>query len=131
MPHIDATVTLTVVVAICATISPSITALINNLYLLRLKKMELKQQERENTVMHIRKIYEDYLQNTGRCIAFYDDSSLKAYGESYFRVLLFAPDELRIDMISANNAIVHGKMKEATAIIEKLTPKIHAIIRTL
>lgn len=131
MPHIDATVTLTVVVALCATISPSITALINNLYLLKLKKMELKQQERENTIFHIRKIYEDYLQNAGRCIACCQTDTQKAYGEAYFRALLYAPEEFRKDMISANNAIAHENMDEATSIIEALTPKIHTIIKTL
>lgn len=131
MPHIDATVTLTSVVAICAIFSPLLTALVNNIYLLKLKKMELKQQERENTVFHIRKIYEDYLQNTGRCIICCTDDSQKAYGEAYFRALLYAPEEFRKDIISANNAIVHGNMDEATSIIEALTPKIHTIIQTL
>ena len=57
MPKIDITITISVIVALCAIISPILTAFINNTHQLRLKKIDLAQKELESTVMHKRAIF--------------------------------------------------------------------------
>lgn len=130
MPKLDITITISVIVALCATISPIFTAIINNRYQLKLKKMELKQQEYERTVMYERKLYENYLKNAGRCIYYSDVAAQKDYGEAYFAALMLVPDEWRKLMISADKAIAKSDMNAAAAILEKLTPMIRAKLQT-
>ncbi len=61
MPQIDMTITISVIVALAAIVSPILTAIINNRYQLKLKKLELKQKEYEQTVLYKRKIFENSL----------------------------------------------------------------------
>ena len=44
MPKIELTITISVILALAAIISPIFTAIINNRYQLKLKKLELKQK---------------------------------------------------------------------------------------
>ena len=58
---IDLTITITGLLALCAIVSPIITAVINNCHDTKLKKMEFKQKERENTILYQRKVFENFL----------------------------------------------------------------------
>ena len=49
---IDLTITITSLLALCAIISPIFTAIINNKYQLKLKKLELGYQEKTDTIIH-------------------------------------------------------------------------------
>ncbi len=130
MSYIDASITITSIVAICAVVSPIFTALINNRYLIKMKKMELRQQTYENTVLHERQAYEFYLKNAGRCICHPDNDARKDYGESFYAALLFAPLDLHDSMIAIDNAIAISDMENASSLLKELTPKIHAVLQT-
>lgn len=131
MPHIDITITISVIVALCAIISPIATALINNHHQLRIKKMDLEQKDIEKTILYKRTVFENYLKYAGRCIAYANDSAQKDYGEYYFLALLYAPHELRSDMIQAHEAMNDCDWTSATLSFEKLTPKIHDLLQKL
>ena len=59
--ELDLTITVTAILGIAAIISPIATAIINNLYQIKLKKLEMKQQKLEKTTYYIRSIFENYL----------------------------------------------------------------------
>lgn len=127
---IDLTITISVIIALCAIISPVLTALINNHHQSKLKALELKQQNFRNTILYQRDVYENYLKHAGRCIYFADPDALKDYGEYYYAALMYAPPDLQSDMIKANELMLKDDFDNASVLIEKLTAKIHAIQQT-
>ncbi|MDE7435726.1 MAG: hypothetical protein K2N01_07925 [Lachnospiraceae bacterium] len=127
MPKIDLTISISVIVALCAIISPMITTIINNRHQVKIKHMEHSQQKYEDTALHYRNVYENYLKHAGRCIYYSDNDALKDYGEYYYSALMYAPSDIRTDMIKANELMLKSRFDEASALIEELTAKIHAI----
>ena len=89
--------------------------------------MELSQQEHRNSTLYYRSVYENYLKHAGRCIYHSDKDALKEYGEFYYSALMYAPPDIRSDMIAANTLMLENKYDEASALIEKLATKIHTI----
>lgn len=126
----DLSITITAIVALCAIISPILTAIINNCHQTKIKRLELRQQEYRDTVLYYRTIYENYLRHAGRCIYFADPEALKEYGEYYYAALMYAPSDIQADMIEANNLMQKDKFEQASVLIEKLSAKIHAIQHT-
>lgn len=124
MLNFDLTVSISVILALAAIISPILTALINNRHHTKIRKMEMQQQTYENTILHKRTVFENYLKVAGKCIYYSDTSSLKEYGEFYFHALMYAPPELRNDMIAANQKMQNYDWEEASEIIEKISAKI-------
>lgn len=131
LPHVDLTVNIATILALCAIISPILTALINNAHHTKIKKLELKQEHYQNTVLHQREIFENYLRYTGRCIYHSDISAVKDYGEYYLSALAYAPKDLIGDMIEANDLISSYQWEEAVPMFEKITTKIHDVLQML
>lgn len=127
MPKFDMTISISVIVALCAILSPMITAIINNRYQIKLKRMELLQQEHQDSALYHRSVYENYLKHAGRCIYLSDQDALKEYGEFYYSALMYAPPDIRSDMIEANKLMYEINYDEASALIEGIAVKIHAI----
>lgn len=127
MPNIDLTISISVIVALCAIISPILTAIINNRYQLKLKRIELSQQEYQDTILYHRNVYENYLKYAGRCIYFSDADAMKEYGEYYYSALMYASSDIQTDMIKANELMLDTKLEEASALIEKIATRIHTI----
>lgn len=128
---VDLTITVTAILGIAAIISPIATAIINNLYQLKLKRIELQQKHLENTTYYIRSIFENYLRYAGRCIYNSDRDASKDYGEYYFLALSYAPDEMTDLLISINNCIYNDRFDEATQQLEQLKPKISVLLQQL
>lgn len=129
--EIDLTITVTAILGIAAIISPIATAIINNWYQLKLKKLELQQEHLEKTTYYIRSIFENYLRYAGRCIYNSDREALKDYGEYYFLALSYAPDELTDLLISINDRIYYSQFDLATKQLEALRPKIIGLLQRL
>lgn len=129
MPKIDLTVTISVIVALCAIISPILTALINNRHHTKIKKIELRQQHYEKTVLHQRELFERYLKNAGRIIQFPQIETKKDYGEAYFAALFLAPSELREQMIAVDKEITKLNMVAASSLLADLAPKLYSSIK--
>lgn len=127
MPKFDMTFSIPAIVTLCAILSPMLTAIINNRYQIKLKRMELSQQEHRNSTLYYRSIYENYLKYAGRCIYHSDQDALKEYGEFYYSALMYAPPDIRSDMIAANTLMLENKYDEASALIEGIAIKIHTI----
>lgn len=129
-PQIDSTITISAIVAIAAIISPIFTALINNWHATKIKRLELKQKQYENTVMYERHLFENYLKYAGRCILFSDVAASKDYGEYYFSALMCAPENIRNKMITVNKFMQKHDFDKATTELEELTTMIHAMLQT-
>ena len=43
---------------------------------------------------------------------------------------MYAPEDLKSDMVEANRLMLNDQWEDASAIIEKLSTKIHAILQT-
>ena len=131
MPKIDLTISISVIVALCAIISPILTAIINNRYQLKLKKLELEQENIKNTVLYKRNIFENYLKYSGERIAYSDAEAQKNYSKYYFLALAYAPDEFRFDMIQVNQFMESHDYSNASIALEQLIPKICGMIQQL
>ena len=127
MPKFDLTISISVIVALCAIISPILTSIINNRYQIKLKRIELSRQEYQDSVLHCRDIYENYLKHAGRCIYYSDSDAQKDYGEYYYSALMYAPSDVRSDMIEPNALMLKNELNKASALIEKIAVKIHTI----
>ena len=110
-------------VSLAAIISPGIVTWMNNRHQLKIKKMELLQEQFEKNTLHEREIWENYLKYTGHVVFKNKTESRQSYGEYYFKALLYAPDDIRNDMTainyliendstSATNNFVFGNMPE-------------------
>ena len=127
----DLTITVTAILGISAIISPIATAIINNLFQLKAKKLEMKQKNLENTTYYVRSIFENYLRHAGRCINNADRDARKDYGEYYFLALTYAPDNVSSAMIEINDAISACDYQIATSFLEKLKPEISKLLQKL
>lgn len=127
MPKLDLTISISVIVALCAIISPILTSIINNRYQLKLKRMELSKQEYQDSILYQRNVYENYLKHAGRFIYYTDADAQKDYGEYYYSALMYAPPDIRCAMVKANNLLLENKIEDASAIVEGIAAKIHDI----
>ena len=97
----------TIIVALAAIISPVITAIINNRHQRKMRELELKEQQRNDVILHKREIFEGYLQYAGACVAHAEPSELQNYGGYYQLALFYAPPELHREML-----LLHDEMRE-------------------
>ena len=130
MPKFDLTISISVILAVCAIVTPIITCKIKNKQQKKIRKLELKRQEYVETIIHQREFFENYLKHAGRCIYYADADALKDYGEHYYSALMYAPEDLKSDMIEANRLMLNDQWNDASVIIEKLSTKIHTILQT-
>lgn len=124
-------ISLSIAVAVASAISPIVVAILNNRYQLKLKRIELDQQHFERTVMHKREIIEEYLRTTGAFLSSPDDATKPAYGEYYFKALLYVPDELRKQMVSMHQHIGSNNYLAASKTLEEIIPQLEELLREL
>lgn len=105
MPKIDLTISISVIVALAAIISPILTAIINNHYQLKLKHMELKQKEYEETIMYKRNIFENYLRNLNDVFQHPTNESLSRYAQYYPLACLYLPEDICRQLSEVNHKL--------------------------
>ncbi len=106
MPKIDLTVTITTVLALVAIISPIFTAIINNHYQLKLKRMELKQQEYLQSILHKQNALENYLCYLNEEVQHSTKESQSKYAEFYPLAYVYLPKDIQHKMSALNHSIV-------------------------
>lgn len=122
--HLDLTITVSAILGISAVISPIATAIINNRYLLKLKKLEYEHQDKKESFFYKRGVYEDYLRYTGKCIAFATQENLQEYGKIYSLALIYFPEELVDDLKALNDTIHNSRWDVSSSLLNELAPKI-------
>ena len=126
----DLTITVSVIVALCAIISPIITSVINNHYQIKLKEIELHEKNLEQTVFYKRTIFENYLKYAGRFILDFSNETAQNYGEWYALALLYAPESLHSQMNQLHKYLRSYSSDAANELLEQITPQIHTLIST-
>ena len=131
MPKIDLTITISVVIAVCAIISPVITTLLNNHHLYRMKKLDLKRESENSSYFYKRGVYEEYLRCAGRCVANATSETMQEYGKIYLLALVYFPEELRDELICINDYINQHDWRDARPALDGLAPKICTILQNM
>lgn len=87
-------VSISIVVAICAIISPILTAIINNHYQYKLRKLDDEKELRKTSAIYKRDVLENYLKYLGQCHVRATADSEANYGKYYFLAYLYAPSDV-------------------------------------
>lgn len=131
MPKVDLTITVSVILAVCAIVSPVLTTLINNRYQLKLKRIDMKLEQEKASYFYKRGIYEDYLKITGKCVTYASQEALQEYGQTYSLALIYFPDDLIPEIVHINNCISVKDWSQARTCLTKLAPKIRTMLEKL
>ena len=131
MITVDLTVTISVIIAICAIISPIITTLLNNHHLYKMKKIEMKLESEKAAQFYKRGVYEDYLNYTGQYIAVHDHDAHLKYGAIYPLALIYFPTNLTNEIIVLNNELIKHDWDTAITHLNELTPAIREILQSM
>lgn len=126
----DSTVTLAVIVSVCALVSPIITAVTNNIFLIIMKHREHKEELYKQTVLRKNEIIENYILNTGSYLTFPCNSNEDEYGKSYSLVLIYLPEELFEKVVALNTLIKEKGVKEARKVFPEVIKEIKPLLQT-
>lgn len=127
----DATITISVIVSLCAIISPLLTALINNHHHTKIRKLELQQQRYQDTIIHRRSIFENYFRSAGQCFNFSSNDNIAEFGNWQCIAIMYAPPEFREQMIQINNLASRREWSQANALLEDLASKMYTITQSM
>lgn len=131
MPDIDLTITISVILALAAVVSPIFTTIINNRYQLKLKKLEMIQTADKESSYYKRGVLEEYLKAAGACTTVAVDSDFVEFGKVYPLALLYFPESLQNEVVALNKLILTYNREEARRALDQLAPKIRAILQTM
>ena len=96
---------ITIIIAVAAILSPIATAFINNLYQLKLKKLEIQQNNQCVFDLHTREIFENYIRAAGIAVSHATESAVQEYGACYQLALHYASNNTGACMLILNNQI--------------------------
>ena len=131
MPSIDLTFTISAILGISAVIVPSITTLLNNHHLYKMRKLDDEAQLRKESYFYRRGIFEDYMRYTGQCISHATAESLENYGATYALALVYFPDELIEKIVDINVDINKRLWDKALVKLNELSPAIRTQLEKL
>lgn len=127
----DLATTISVIVALAAIISPILTTIINNIYQVKIKKLELKQQRYEQNDLHKRKIFEDFLSAFNQVCQLQDPESLSKYSSCYSLVYIYLPSEVRKELGEVNLLINRSLWEEAIKYVDRISIDIYKELEKL
>ena len=130
MPKIDLTVTISVILAICAIVTPMITTMLSNKHQLKLKKLELEAESNKELRFYHQSIYENYLKYSMRRIHYGDAETIHNYADYYALALIYFPDDLIEIAKSVNKSIIENNQTGALLSFNSISNRIRNIIKT-
>lgn len=131
MPKIDLTISVTAILGIAAIVSPVLTTLLNNHHLFRMKKLELKQSEYEQTVLYKRNIFEQFLQSLSQLSQFQKEEHLALYSKYYPLAYMYLPSDVQKTLSELNLLILSRSWKEIDKYVDRLTADIYTVLKSL
>lgn len=90
------------ITAIVAILAPVFVAMINNHHQYRLKKMELEQKSYEQSVLHKREIFENFLSAFNKVCQLQTNESISEYSSCYSLVYIYLPKHVRDELGEIN-----------------------------
>lgn len=127
----DSTITITVVIAISAIISPIITTLLNNHHLYKMRKLDDETELRKTSYFYKREIFEDYMRYAGQCVTHATSDALENYGATYALALIYFPDELLDKIIDINASLNRHQWADALVKLNELSPELRKQLQKL
>ena len=91
----------------------------------------MKLEKEKVSLFYKRGIYESYLKSVGKCIACWNETSLREYGEIYPLALMYFPENLQPSIISLDELISKQNWNNATTSLNELAPKIRTILQNM
>lgn len=131
MPKIDLTISVTAILGIAAIVSPVLTTLLNNHHLFRIKKLELKQNEYEQTVLYKRNIFEQFLQGLSQLSQYQSEEHLALYSKYYPLAYMYLPSDVQKNLSELNLLILSRSWKEIGKYVDRLTTEIYTVLKAL
>lgn len=120
---------LTILIAVCAILSPVITAVVNNKHQKIMKELEYKQAEHAEKEQHIQQIYEGYIRETGACIRVLTGEQATKYGECLGLILYYVPDDIRKEILQLDTELFahNSDSKITVSHLEKIAVKLRQL----
>lgn len=131
MPNFDLTITISAIVAVSAVISPIFTTIINNHYQLKLKKIELKQKEYEQTILYKRNILENYIRYLNGVYQYPNNESLSNYAQYYSLAYAYLPENTRKKISDINHRLGQSAHANIVNEIDEIISDISDILQKL
>ena len=128
---VDLTVTISVILGLSAIVSPVITALINNYHQTKIKKLELSHEKYTETALYQRRILENYMQATAKCLIAIGANAEYDYAECYGLAVVYVPADIQKKLEELDAAIKDRNLNNARHYFTELTPILTGIIQKL
>ncbi len=128
---LDLTITVTAILGIAAIISPIATAIINNHYQLKMRRLDSEIELRKEKSFYNREVYENYLKSTFKYLKRHDADTKHEYSECYALALIYFPEPL-LNQITEIDAILRStQIMNAFDKLEELSKDIRKILQTM
>lgn len=111
---IDISFTITAIIAVVALISPVITTTISNRHQLKLKAADYKFRQSDESILHVRKIIDEFLSNTGELLGSPTLERMAKYRKSYFSAIPYLPDDIVSLMSKIDSEISNQQFETAS-----------------
>ncbi len=114
----------TLIIALVAIVSPILTALINNLYQFKLRKLEIEQKNQEYIYNKKKEALSNYLSSMSRVVNNSTLENIDEYALSYPIALLYVDNESSILMIEIDKLINEYEWTASHLLLDKITLRI-------
>lgn len=130
MPKVDLTITISVILGAAAILSPIATAIINNRFQMKLRRLDMLEARYKENVLYIKQVFERYLKCAGKYVNMPSPENLSEFGDAYFTAYLYAPENIR-KMMSEINEYSYDNFDhdKATKSLELLATAIQDLLK--
>ncbi len=133
MPDVDMTSTISAnvanviiaAIAIAAIFSPVCTTILNIRYQYKIRKLELKQHEYEQTVLYKRTIFENFLQGLSQVAQNPTDEAIDLFAKYYPLAYMYLPEHVQKTLAEINLLIQKKYWDEIVKYVDLITTDIH------
>ena len=127
----DLTITVATILSIAAIISPIVTAIINNRYHLKIRRLDSEIELRKESAFYNRSIYENYLESAFKYLKHHDADAKHEYSECYALALIYFPESLLPQIIEIDSVLRSSHMANAFDKLENLSKDVRKILQTM
>lgn len=128
---LDLTITVTAILGIAAIISPIVTAIVNNHYQLKMRRLDSEIELRKEKSFYNREVYENYLKSAFKYLKRRDSDTKHEYSECYALALVYFPESLLRQLTEIDAILRSDRIANAFDKLEELSKDIRKILQTM
>lgn len=129
--ELDLTITVTAILGIAAIISPIATAIINNHYQLKMRRLDSEIELRKEKSFYNREVYENYLKSAFKYLKRRDGDTKHEYSECYALALIYFPESLLRQLTEIDAILRSDHIANAFDKLEEVSKDIRKILQTM